>query len=104
MTDSCSPESATASLTAASAWAASGISAERVTLEKPTPLTATLHRFSHMRLFPSLALDRGRYGDCRRGGSTPPQPPPIEGEGPERLGPALTPPRWGRAGVGVMWH
>ena len=50
MSDICSPESATASLTAVSAWAASGISAERVTLEKPTPLTATLHRFSHIGL------------------------------------------------------
>src|SRR5438477_6697061 len=48
MSDSCSPESATASLTAVSAWAASGTSAERVTFEKPTPLTATLHRFSHI--------------------------------------------------------
>jgi hypothetical protein len=43
-----SPESATASFTAVSAWAASGISAERVTFEKPTPLTAILQRFSHM--------------------------------------------------------
>src|ERR1700730_1320153 len=87
MSPSCSPESATASLTAVSAWAASGISAERVTLEKPTPLTATLHRFSHMRLFPSLALDRGRYGDCRRGGSPPPNPPPSRGRA--RKGSAL---------------
>ena len=45
---SAAPNSATASFTAVSACAASGISAERVTLEKPTPLTATLHRFSHM--------------------------------------------------------
>src|SRR5207237_6124629 len=56
MSDISSPESATASLTAASAWAASGISADRVTLEKPTPLTATLHRFSHM--CPSHSLGR----------------------------------------------
>src|SRR5436190_4859714 len=56
MSDILSPESATASLTAASAWAASGISAERVTFEKPTPLTATLHRFSH--ICPSHSLGR----------------------------------------------
>src|SRR3989442_9294290 len=43
-----SPESSTAPLTASSACAASGISAERVTREKPTPLTATLHRCSHI--------------------------------------------------------
>src|SRR6516225_10890749 len=57
MSDICRPESATASFTAVSACAASGISAERVTFEKPTPLTATLHRFSHMRLLPSLSFD-----------------------------------------------
>ncbi len=51
----CSPESATASLTAVKAWAASGMSAERVTLEKPTPLIATLHRFSHMAATPREA-------------------------------------------------
>src|SRR6266851_10295703 len=56
MSDIFSPESATASFTAVSAWAASGTSAERVTWEKPTPLTATLHRFSHMRPLPSLGL------------------------------------------------
>src|SRR5205823_9322438 len=56
MSDILSPESATASLTAASAWAASGISAERVTFEKPTPLTATLHRFSHMWVIPSQSV------------------------------------------------
>src|SRR5262245_7394823 len=49
MSDSPSPESATALLTASSACAARGISAERVTRENPTPLTATLHRCSHMR-------------------------------------------------------
>ena len=54
MSDRASPESSTAPLTAASACAASGISAERVTREKPTPLTATLHRFSHMRQLSSL--------------------------------------------------
>src|SRR5262245_9872325 len=43
-----SPESSTAPFTASSACAASGISAERVTREKPTPLTATLHRCSHI--------------------------------------------------------
>ena len=48
MSDMARPESATAPLTASSAWAASGISAERVTFENPTPLTATLHRCSHM--------------------------------------------------------
>src|SRR5262249_23057258 len=60
MSDICNPESATASLTAVSAWAASGSSAERLTLAKPTPLTAILQRFSHM--FPSLtpaAVPRG---------------------------------------------
>src|SRR4051812_37165906 len=51
MSDSRSPESATASSTAVSACAASGTSAERVTFEKPTPLTATLHRFSHIWAF-----------------------------------------------------
>ena len=59
MSDISSPESATASLTAASACAASGMSAERVTLEKPTPLTATLHRFSHMASIP-WRLHRGK--------------------------------------------
>src|SRR5262245_19253833 len=58
MADIARPESSTAPLTAWSACAASGISAERVTLEKPTPLTATLHRFSHMGVVPSQ-LRRG---------------------------------------------
>src|SRR5947208_5117822 len=49
MSDMASPESSTAPLTASSACAARGISAERVTRENPTPLTATLHRCSHMR-------------------------------------------------------
>ena len=44
-----SPESSTAPLTASSACAARGISAERVAFENPTPLTAILQRFSHMR-------------------------------------------------------
>src|SRR5215813_12912096 len=48
MSDIASPESSTAALTACKAWAARGISADRVTFEKPTPLTATLHRCSHM--------------------------------------------------------
>src|SRR5437667_11540211 len=48
MSDMASPESSTAPFTASSACAARGISAERVTREKPTPLTATLHRCSHM--------------------------------------------------------
>src|SRR6266404_5163969 len=53
MSDISSPESATASFTAASACAASGMSAVRETFEKPTPLTATLHRFSHMGPLPN---------------------------------------------------
>src|SRR5262245_31306659 len=48
MSDRSSPESATAALTAWSACAARGISADRVILENPTPLTATLHLFSHI--------------------------------------------------------
>src|SRR6478752_6592006 len=48
MSDMCSPESATASFTAVSACAASGISAVRDTFEYPTPLIAILHRFSHI--------------------------------------------------------
>src|SRR5213593_2796919 len=47
--DRASPESSTAPLTASSACAARGVSAERVTRENPTPLTATLHRCSHIR-------------------------------------------------------
>src|SRR6266849_6220367 len=66
MSDICSPESATASLTAVSAWAASGISAERVTFENPTPLTATLHRFSHMRPLPSFCRNRLREAKLRQ--------------------------------------
>src|SRR6266540_2146193 len=57
MSDRASPESSTAPLTASSACAARGISAERVTRENPTPLTATLHRCSHMRPI-SLRLRR----------------------------------------------
>src|SRR5271169_3432409 len=68
MSDICSPESATASLTAVSAWAASAMSAERVTFEKPTPLTATLHRFSHMSpLSPSLGRRRACEAELRQG-------------------------------------
>src|SRR5712692_7548099 len=48
MSDRASPESSTAALTACSACAARGISADRVTRENPTPLTATLHRCSHI--------------------------------------------------------
>src|SRR6516164_8755031 len=66
MSDICSPESATASFTAVSAWAASGTSAERVTLEKPTPLTATLHRFSHIRPLPSLGRCQAREAKLRQ--------------------------------------
>src|SRR5262245_681624 len=43
-----SPESSTAAWTAWSAYSARGTSADRVILEKPTPLTATLHLFSHI--------------------------------------------------------
>src|SRR5215207_1154028 len=49
MSESLSPESSTAALTASSACAASGLSAVRVACEKPTPLTAILHLFSHIR-------------------------------------------------------
>src|SRR5579884_4408234 len=66
MSSRCNPESATASLTAVSACTASGVSAERVTLEKPTPLTATLHRFSHMGP-PSLGRCRAREPKLRQG-------------------------------------
>src|SRR5271170_4816099 len=66
MSDICNPESATASLTAVNAWAASGISAERVTREKPTPLTATLHRFSHIGLS-SLGQCHAREAELRQG-------------------------------------
>src|SRR5262245_64015246 len=48
MADMSSPESSTAALTASSARAARGTSADRVNFEYPTPLTATLHLFSHM--------------------------------------------------------
>src|SRR5688572_26542845 len=66
MSSSLRPESATASLTASSACAASGRSAVRVALEKPTPLTAILQRFSHISLFPltptlSPRAGRGRF-------------------------------------------
>src|ERR1700693_4194316 len=71
MSDISRPESATASLTAVSAWAASGMSAERVTWENPTPLTATLHRFSH--IVPLLNLSVASI--------TPTLPSPIKGEG-----------------------
>src|SRR5260221_10498383 len=49
MSESFSPEPSTAALTACSACAPSGVSADRVARENPTPLTATLHRLSHMR-------------------------------------------------------
>src|SRR5438105_2394175 len=65
MSDIFSPESATAALTASSACAASGLSAVRVALENPTPLTATLHRLSHIRLL--LPPRPRRYADpCPR--------------------------------------
>src|SRR5919109_4192491 len=49
MSDMASPESSTAAFTACSACAARGTSADRVMLENPTPLTATLHLFSHIK-------------------------------------------------------
>src|SRR5687767_1969418 len=55
MSESFRPESATASFTASSACAASGRSAVRVALEKPTPLTAILQRFSHILLILTLS-------------------------------------------------
>src|SRR5215813_7542519 len=48
MADMSSPESSTAALTACSARAARGTSADRVICENPTPLTAILHLFSHI--------------------------------------------------------
>src|SRR5919108_5453168 len=48
MSDMASPESSTAALTACSACAARGTSADRVIVENPTPLTATLHLCSHI--------------------------------------------------------
>src|SRR4030095_4899336 len=51
LSDGFRPESATAPLTAYSAWAASGISAARVALENPTPLNAILQRFFHIAFF-----------------------------------------------------
>src|SRR5579872_6499435 len=63
MSDIWRPESATASLTAVSACAASGISAERVTFEYPTPLTAILQRFSHIAIALLLCQPELRQGD-----------------------------------------
>src|SRR5881628_1960614 len=63
MSDRASPESSTAPLTASSACAARGISAERVTRENPTPLTATLHRCSHMR---RVSLRGARQAELRQ--------------------------------------
>src|SRR5215469_10327384 len=88
MSDSSRPESATASLTAVSACEASGISAERVAFEKPTPLTATLHRFSHIPAIllqsafsratppPNPPHQRGREGEME-----PFRPLPLDGGG-----------------------
>src|SRR5437899_12451610 len=53
MSDMASPESSTAPFTAASASAARGISADRVTQEKATALNTTVHRCFHM---PQVAL------------------------------------------------
>src|SRR5262245_63219037 len=66
MSDIFRPDSSTAPLTASSAWAASGISAERVTFEKPTPLTAILHRCSHMPIDPPKLVRRGRLRALRQ--------------------------------------
>ena len=64
-----SPESSTAALTACSACAARGISADRVTWENPTPLTATLHLFSHMRQISFATTDYGASDASRNCGS-----------------------------------
>src|SRR5262245_27115769 len=61
------PESSTAPFTACSAWAARGISAERVTLENPTPLTATLHRCSHIWPISSGLRGVAREPELRQG-------------------------------------
>src|SRR5438105_8668308 len=93
MSDICSPESETASFTAVNAWAASGISAERVTLEKPTPLTATLHRFSHMGFSPSILPPlhpRGGEGWGEAGDSRA-LPRPTSPSQRSALGPSLSP-------------
>src|SRR5437868_807562 len=66
MSDIASPESATASFTAVSAWTASGTSAVRETFEKPTPLTATLHRFSHIGGFSKNLANAKGAKDTRR--------------------------------------
>src|ERR1051326_9093601 len=90
MSDIRSPLSATASLTAVSACAASGISAARDTLENPTPLTATLHRLSHIGSLLNSASSAAPL--------PPPNPPPIQGE----VISGSPSPGWGRSGVGVM--
>src|SRR4029079_16042889 len=64
--DIASPESSTAPFTASSACAARGISAERVTRENPTPLTATLHRCSHMRQISSRLRRVARQTELRK--------------------------------------
>src|SRR5499426_1611374 len=61
-----SPESSTAAWTAWSAYSARGTSADRVILEKPTPLTATLHLFSHIQ--PSSLCDYACSGTNRNCG------------------------------------
>src|SRR6266853_5888270 len=99
MSDISSPESATASLTAVSAWAASGTSAERLTFEKPTPLTATLHRFSHIWAFLSLACGAAHphptlpHQGGGPGKARPRAPSPSMGEGWGGGDAALTPAR-----------
>src|SRR6201982_464122 len=100
MSDIHSRESATASLRAVSACAASGISAERVTLENPTPLTATLHRLSHIWLAPPISVLAGRHPlptlPHQGGGLEEPRPStpsPSMGEGWGGGDAALTPAR-----------
>src|SRR6266705_3456312 len=85
MSDSCSPESATASFTAISACAASGMSAVRETFEKPTPLTATLHRFSHILPTPTRRT-AGLRPACRRDAGAPISPSPGPREAKLRQG------------------
>src|SRR5260370_19329663 len=105
MSDICSPESATASFTAVSAWAASGMSAERVTWEKPTPLTATLHRFSHIvgasfSNTPSPPPGAERVGV--RWGIPERLPTPTSPSHRSAMGPSLSPLKGGEGGSGTL--
>src|SRR5688500_9607287 len=86
MSESSSPESATAALTASSACAASGLSADRVASEKPTPLSAILHRFSHMGalllfrqlLGPGAGLELARVHGHRQHAVVPDRPGELD--------------------------